>query len=233
MIDSYKTVYVTFAKDDDNTILYSTKGDCSDYSRQYRDSMWIRDVGLPKGDSFRFETKSPEEARHLQRAFMEVVKPWITTRGVIKFERKVDKEVIRQIMQKIINSFDSDNRHEIRKQMMLALHKLCPYQPDPGVIYLLEITNINGTRYKIGYTSDVERRIGELSMRYQGTVTVVDLKKSSDERLDEAMLQMLCSGFKSKNNLLGQQKEDEDYTSELYEHVDNVKAVWDNYWAHK
>ena len=233
MNNSYRNVYVMFAKDDKSTILYSSKGDDTDWSINYRKSMWDRDVGLPNDGGFVVRCETADEARHVQRAFMEVVKPWITERGVVNFNRKVDVSTIKGIIAKIIETFDAENRHDIRKQMMLALHKLCPYQPDPGVIYLLEITNFHGKRYKIGYTTDVQQRINALSCKYGGIVSVIDLKKSSDERLDEAMLQMLCSGFKSKNNLLGQQKEDEDYTSELYEHVDNIKHIWDSYWAHK
>lgn len=227
----YNTLFVNFIKCQDRTLIFTQIGNHSDYSRKYREGVFQRWVGLPRDTSRNvfIDCKDYDECRHLQRTFHEVFKPWITESCIISLTTNLSDKLILTILERLLASFDRPDRHSIREDIMRRLASFEPIQSRPGFIYLLRI---NG-KYKIGLTNDITRRKEELQSKYNTQIDVVDLKRTPTMELDEAILQMKCSAYKSVDNNLGQQKVDESYCSELYNEVPEVIEIWKKYWRNK
>ena len=249
--DNYRTLFIEFAKPDEDfgtendTVIYTQIGDFTPKSFNYRTMKWNLQTGHMTPISYRqlpIWMSSYEEARHLQRVFNEVFKPWQgnkelgdTVTVITRFNnKKLSNEEFATYIDKIMQTLHGElNKYKVRFELMHKLKQDIPFKDYAGMVYLLKITNIYGTRYKIGLTTDAARRINELTSEYNGTVEIVDLKKTNEMKWDEALLQMLCSSHKSKDRLNGKYKEDEEYNSELYYYDNHVKTIWDAYWAHK
>lgn len=224
----YSTLFINFAKCSDRQIIFTQIGDHSDYSSSYRDRVWKKWVGMDKDESkgFFIDCKDYDECRHLQRTFHEVFKPWITESCIISLPRPLAEKLILTILERIRASFDSPDRHAIREDLMMRLVACEPVFARSGYIYLLRI---NG-KFKIGLTNDIARRKADLEQKYGTAIKIVDLKKTDKMELDEAILQMKCSAYKSVDNNLGEQKVDESYCSELYRQDPAVLQIWRDYW---
>ena len=225
------TLFINFAKCSDRQIIFTQIGNHSDYSANYRANVWKKWVDMDKDESkgLFIDCKDYDECRHLQRTFHEVFKPWITESCIISLSKPLSDKLILTILERLRTSFDSPDRHSIREDLMRRLASFEPVYARSGYIYLLRI---NG-KFKIGLTNDITRRKADLEQKYGTAIKIVDLKKTDTMELDEAILQMKCSAYKSVDNNLGEQKVDESYCSELYNEVPEVIEIWKNYWRNK
>ena len=226
---NYNMLYVGFGKSNDgHQYVFTQIGNDSLKSQSYRDDKWDEWFGRVKDTSrgFAIKRKNKDDAKHLQRTFHEVFKPWYVEGGSLDLPRPMTDDCYKHIFKRLIESFDSPDRHAVRLDIMQRLKRCLPIKEESGYIYLFKFRGV----YKIGYSVDWERRKSEIEDRYGAVVKVLNVKRTDNMKWDEAVLHMLCSAYKSEDNKLGKQKEDENFCSELYRQDPAVLQIWRDYW---
>jgi len=235
--NNYRNLYIGRGKSDDGRdLIWTTIGNDSCTSRNYRRDMWRKRAKCELDESrpiVKVELGSYDEAHHLQHTWNEVFKPWCNSdrQQLIELPKHISDHDLQKLADclKVTMKLPRKEKLDSKLGYMKRLIDHFEYDNSPGYVYLMEVKG----KYKIGYSKDPLIRSITLVDKYKDLPTIIDQKASRDMRLDEATLHIINSQFKSQKNESGEESAYNTHCSELFEKHPNVLSNWKNYWSCK
>lgn len=235
--DSYRNLYIGRGKSDDGRdLIWTTIGNDSLPSRNYRRDMWRKRAQCELDESrpiVKVELRSYDEAKHLQHTWNEVFKPWCNSarQQLIELPKPISDHDLQKLADclKATMNLPREDKAPTKLGYMKRLASHFEHEVGTGYIYLMEVKG----KYKIGLSNDPFIRSLMLADKYKDLPTIIDKKASSDMRLDEATLHIINSQYKSQNNESGEQSAYNTHCSELFEKHADVLYNWEQYWSNK